>query len=530
MMITVRGSKSFRTCLQGPARLGLVCLALSLGVKAEGGIKPQDGAWTGTTSQGQPYEFTVKNGGSAISPLKIGCSGTGFTVVTTFYLPEIPIGGSAFSFSGGSCPVITTNGIFTSTTTANGAATCKFTPSYTCPFSGTINATWTATKAPPQADLAVVKTDNKTSVVAGAANTYTITVTNNGPEPVSSLTLTDARPTTLLNPVFTPSAGAYDPATGAWTGLSLASGQSVVLTLSATVSPGATGTLTNTATVSPPAGISDPTTGNNSSTDTDSVTVQADVGITKTGPGLMTAPSGLTYQIVVRNNGPSDASGVVVADTTPDGLTFLSNTGSCTSAFPCSLGTVPAGQSRTIGAGFYLPADYAGPDPISNTASVTTTTPDPNGANDTSTVTTQVVPPGPATGFYTVEPCRLLDTREANGPLGGPALVAGQDRTFVAVGSCGVPATATAISVNVTATASTVGGNLRLYPGGQPLPLVSTINYVAGQTRANNAIVGLNAAGEFTIRCAQASGTAHAIVDVNGYFEPTPDTLQAPGR
>jgi hypothetical protein len=48
---------------------------------------------------------------------------------------------------------------------------------------------------------------------------------------------------------------------------------------------------------------------------------------------------------------------------------------------------------------------------------------------------------------------------------------------------------------------------------------VSSINYVAGQTRANNAIASLNGLGELAIRCSQASGTAHFILDVNGYFE-----------
>jgi heme/copper-type cytochrome/quinol oxidase subunit 2 len=71
--------------------------------------------------------------------------------------------------------------------------------------------------------------------------------------------------------------------------------------------------------------------------------------------------------------------------------------------------------------------------------------------------------------------------------------------------------------VNVTVTAPTVAGNLRLYAADYALPQASTVNYSAGQTRANNATVPLNASGEFTIRCAQASGAAHAIVDVNGY-------------
>jgi hypothetical protein len=97
--------------------------------------------------------------------------------------------------------------------------------------------------------------------------------------------------------------------------------------------------------------------------------------------------------------------------------------------------------------------------------------------------------------------------------------VAGGDRTFPLAGHCDIPTTATAVSVNLTVTAATAPGNLRLYPAGIPLPLVSTINYVAGVTRANNAIVSLSALGEMSVRCAQASGTAHFILDVNGYFQ-----------
>jgi hypothetical protein len=81
-----------------------------------------------------------------------------------------------------------------------------------------------------------------------------------------------------------------------------------------------------------------------------------------------------------------------------------------------------------------------------------------------------------------------------------------------------VPATARAVSVNVTVTGPTSAGNLRLFPAGGPEPLASTLNYAAGLTRANNAIVGLRA-GELSLRVGQASGTVHVIVDVNGYFE-----------
>jgi len=120
--------------------------------------------------------------------------------------------------------------------------------------------------------------------------------------------------------------------------------------------------------------------------------------------------------------------------------------------------------------------------------------------------------------YHTITPCRLIDTRNPDGPLGGPALVAAANRTFQATGNCGVPATATAVFLNITVASSSAGGNLRVFPTGTAVPTVSALNYSAGQTRGNNGIFGLDATGQFDIRCAQASGSAHVIVDVAGFF------------
>ncbi|NDF01053.1 MAG: DUF11 domain-containing protein, partial [Verrucomicrobia bacterium] len=62
--------------------------------------------------------------------------------------------------------------------------------------------------------MSVSQTNNKTSVVPGTSNTYTITISNNGPGTISSFTLTDSIPAALLNPVFTPSSGTYNSSTG----------------------------------------------------------------------------------------------------------------------------------------------------------------------------------------------------------------------------------------------------------------------------------------------------------------------------
>jgi hypothetical protein len=122
-------------------------------------------------------------------------------------------------------------------------------------------------------------------------------------------------------------------------------------------------------------------------------------------------------------------------------------------------------------------------------------------------------------GFYTLTPCRILDTRGADGMWGGPALSAGAIRTFTIVGRCSVPTTVNAVSINATVTQPTAPGYLVLFAGGSPLPAVSTINYRAGQTRANNAIVLLGPGGTLSVACQQTKGTTHFILDVSGYFQ-----------
>ena len=131
------------------------------------------------------------------------------------------------------------------------------------------------------------------------------------------------------------------------------------------------------------------------------------------------------------------------------------------------------------------------------------------------------VAPPTAADFYTLPPCRALDTRDANGAFGGPALAAGVDRTFDLAGRCGIPATATAVAVNLTALGSSAAGNLSAFPGGTAAPRTSVINFAAGQTRANNAILPLSRDGHgaLTVRAGVPAGTVEVVLDVNGYFQ-----------
>jgi hypothetical protein len=124
--------------------------------------------------------------------------------------------------------------------------------------------------------------------------------------------------------------------------------------------------------------------------------------------------------------------------------------------------------------------------------------------------------------FYTLSPCRLLDTRNAAGPYGGPAIPPSGERIFKATGQCGIPDTAKALSINAAVVLAPGPGNLTFYPGDLSAPAASNINFTAGQTRANNVVVKLAGSGSGTFAIHQftlPAGSTHVIVDVNGYFQ-----------
>jgi len=126
-----------------------------------------------------------------------------------------------------------------------------------------------------------------------------------------------------------------------------------------------------------------------------------------------------------------------------------------------------------------------------------------------------------ARDFYTLPPCRLLDTRQAAG--GALPLASGGVRTIKVTGLCGIPATAGAIAVNLTDVDPGSNGRLTLYPGHTGVPLASTINFKGGVNRANNAVVPLALDGTGTLSLtaflAADGATVHAVIDVVGYFQ-----------
>lgn len=118
--------------------------------------------------------------------------------------------------------------------------------------------------------------------------------------------------------------------------------------------------------------------------------------------------------------------------------------------------------------------------------------------------------PSAASDYFTVPPCRLVDTRSSS-PLSGGVPV-----SFPAAGSCGIPSDAVAVAVNATAINPTLTGHLQVYPSGALSPQTSVVNFQAGTNRAGSAIVPLGVAGEVDVRI--SVGTAHVALDVTGYF------------
>ena len=261
-----------------------------------------------------------------------------------------------------------------------------------------------ATPTPISADLKVTVSDWKTAIVAGAQVTYSINVINLGPGAVGGVSIRDAFPTIFTNVSYTATqlGGAFGfSASGAGNindTVLMPSGSKITYTAKGKVNPSATGTISNTASVTPPAGVNDPNPGNNTATDTDSVTVKADLKITvadgKTAAVLGTKD---TYTIVVTNGGPSNVAGTVIQDHFPStftGVTFTATQGGGVTGFTSS-GSGDVVQTVAMPSGSHITYKATGTisalatSSISNTAAVSIPAEviDPNTANNTATDT-----------------------------------------------------------------------------------------------------------------------------------------------
>ncbi|MGH3690419.1 MAG: DUF7507 domain-containing protein [Microbacterium sp.] len=350
-----------------------------------------------TGEPGSPftYTLTVANGGPSVAR---GASLTdalpaGFLNATASGADCSIVGGTVGCELGDIAPggsvVVQVTGTWSTTATgvvSNTATTTSATPD---PNTGNNTSTVDVTLS-PSADVSVVKTTSTPTVPLGGTATFEVTVTNEGPSAAAGVVLNELMPAGFMLTGATPSVGTWSMEDARWTVGTLLPGESATLTVTATVHR--EGPLTNTATAS--SRTPDPDTSNNTGTATVTVTPSADLAIVKTISANPAPLNGaVTYTLVVTNNGPSIASAVAVSDALPAGLLSpATSTPGCTvtgSQLACTQPSLAVGATFTATVSGTVDPSIAGTT-LSNTATVTSTTPDPNTANNSSTVTVPV--------------------------------------------------------------------------------------------------------------------------------------------
>lgn len=228
----------------------------------------------------------------------------------------------------------------------------------------------------------------------------------------------------------------------------------------------------------------------------------------------LTAPSTTTqyvafydvHYLLTAQVNPPGAGSVLLTPAVPDGF-YPANTSVLVSASP--------------GAGFMFSGftgALAGP---SNPQSLTMTAPQSVTAHFAGSSQPPVPIGGQPLRFVAVTPCRVADTRYGegkSGALGPPALAPRETRTMpISAGSCGIPTSAAAYSLNVTVVPAGALGYLTIWPAGVAQPLASTLNSFDGRVVANAAIVPAGAHGAVSVF---VTDRTDVIVDINGYFVP----------
>ncbi len=383
------------------------------GLSADLAITKTDGVTTAVPGGSVTYTITASNAGP--DPVTGATVADTFPAVLTCTWTCAGAGGGTCTAAGSGNINDTVNlpagGSTTYTATCNINASAAGTLSNTATVSSSVtdpnpanNSATDSDTLTPQADLSITKTDGVTTASPGGSVTYTITASNAGPSNTNNATVADTFPASLTC-TWTCAGAGGGTCTAAGSGnindsVSLPAGGSSTYTASCTISAAATGSLSNTATVSVGAGVTDPTPGNNSATDTDTLGATADLSITKTDGVTSVAPSGaLTYTITASNAGPSNAAGATVADTFPASLTCTwtcvgAGGGTCTAAGSGNINdtvNLPSGGSVTYTASCTVSAAATGS--IANTATVTAPAgvTDPTPGNNSATDTDMVV-------------------------------------------------------------------------------------------------------------------------------------------
>ena len=261
----------------------------------------------------------------------------------------------------------------------------------------------------PNVDLVITKTDNVDPVVPGQTLIYTLNITNNGPSNATGVTVNDTLPPGVTYVSSTPSQGATSENNGVVTANlgNLAVGASASITVNVTIDSATLGTINNVAVVS--ANETETNPNNNTAAEPTTVNPQIDLVLTKDESADPVAPGDtFTYTLNITNNGPADATGVIVTDTLPNQVTYVSSTPSqgATSqnngVVTANLGNLANGASATVTITVMANANANGL--ITNTAQVTANETETNLANNSdSEDTTLQVDPASLAGFVYVD-------------------------------------------------------------------------------------------------------------------------------
>ena len=317
-----------------------------------------------------------------------------------------------------------------------------------------------ASKAAAQADLSLTQTAAPSVVAPGGTITYTLSLTNNGPNTaVTAVVYQQTPPNTTFQSIVTPANWTCNaPAVGATGqiictftggGGNFTNGSTATFTIRVTVNAGvAAGTLIlNSADTT--STIADPVASNNASTSSVRVETagQADLSVSMTAaPTPVFVFSNLTYTIQVQNLGLANATSGSLTDTIPAGTTFVSSSstqGTCsgTSTVTCALGTIVSGSPITVTITVTAPGTAT---TLTNTATVSSTTTDPVAGNNSATALTVVQPLVCATPGRDGSGATLTGVVNAYYPPNNGTLAAGS--TSVTIGAAAAGGAQTAIA------------------------------------------------------------------------------------